>query len=148
MKAFHIINFIIIALLLVFICVAEEITVSFSLKDIQNRCLSIEKLVDEKGSLQNIEVVLAVDNLEFRWTEDESNLCYMVNHKNVQEIGQEIVKAKQYITEDNLEEFKVSIELIKFYCHSYLHKYMNKVPFRRLNFPILLFYFEPLYACR
>ena len=121
MKAFHIINFIIIALLLVFICVAEEITVSFSLKDIQNRCLSIEKLVDEKGSLQNIEVVLAVDNLEFRWTEDESNLCYMVNHKNVQEIGQEIVKAKQYITEDNLEEFKVSIELIKFYCHSYLH---------------------------
>lgn len=121
MKAFHIINFIIIALLLVFICVAEEITVSSSLKDIQNRCLSIEKLVDEKGSLQNIEVVLAVDNLEFRWTEDESNLCYMVNHKNVQEIGQEIVKAKQYITEDNLEEFKVSIELIKFYCHSYLH---------------------------
>ena len=45
----------------------------------------------------------------------------MVNHKNIQEIGQEIIKAKQYITENNVEEFKVSIELIKFYCHSYLH---------------------------
>ncbi len=121
MKAFHIINFIIIALLLTFICVAEELTVSNSLREIQDRCLTIERIVDDEGSLKNSAVVLAVDNLEYRWGEAESDLCFMVNHKNIQEIGQEIIKAKQYITENNVEEFKVSIELIKFYCHSYLH---------------------------
>lgn len=121
MKAIHIINLIVIALILVFICTAEELTVSNSLRDIQSRCLTIERIVDDRQTLKDGDVVLAVDNLEFRWTEAESKLCYMVNHKNVQEIGQEIIKAKQYISEDNLEEFKVSIELIKFYCHSYLH---------------------------
>ena len=121
MKAFHFINFIAIALILVFICLSEELVVSTSLNDIQNRCLTIERVVEEKGTLQDMEVVVALDNLEFRWSEDESKLCYMVNHKNVQEIGQEIVKARQYVTENNMEEFKVSIELIKLYCHSYLH---------------------------
>ena len=121
MKAIHIINFIIIALLLVVICVGEELTVSLSLQDIQNRCLEIEKIVEEEKSLKTAQLVLAVDNLDYSWEQEESKLCYMVNHKNVQEIGQEIVKAKQYISEDNIEEFKVSIELIKFYCHSYLH---------------------------
>lgn len=121
MKAFHIINFIIIALLLIFICVAEEFTVSSALQDVQNRCFAIEKIIENDGTLKSSNLVIAVDNLEFRWSEAESDLCYMVNHKNVQEIGQEIIKAKQYISDDNVEEFKVSIELIKFYCHSYLH---------------------------
>lgn len=121
MKAFHIINFIIIAILLVFICVAEEWTVSSALQDIQSRCLIIERIVEDDQTLQNVSVVLAVDNLEYRWSQEESKLCYMVNHKNIQEIGQEITKAKQYISENNIEEFKISIELVKFYCHSYLH---------------------------
>lgn len=121
MKAFHIINFIIIALLLVFICVAEEMTVSKALQDVQDRCFKIEKIIENEGTLKNSNLVIAMDNLEFEWGEAESDLCYMVNHKNVQEIGQEIIKAKQYISQDNVEEFKVSIELIKFYCHSYLH---------------------------
>ena len=121
MKAFHIINFIAIALILVFICIAEEFTVSNSLREVQNRCFNIERIIEKEGTLKSGRVVLAVDNLEYVWGEAESNLCYMVNHKNVQEIGQEIIKAKQYISEDNIEEFKVSIDLIKFYCHSYLH---------------------------
>lgn len=121
MKVYNIVNFIIISLILVGICIIEESLVSSSLIKIQNRCFEIERIVDEEGTLKNINLVLAVDNLECEWTEKESDLCYMVNHKNIQEIGHEIIKAKHYIAEDNIEEFKVSIELIKFYCHSYLH---------------------------
>lgn len=121
MKVYHIINLIFIVLLLSGICVAEEVVVSNSLKDIQSRCFAIERLVEEKQSLKNLEIVLAVDNLEFNWNEEESNLCYMVNHKNIQEIGQEIAKIKQYVSNDDVDAFKVSIESIKFYCHSYLH---------------------------
>lgn len=121
MKPFHIINFIIIALLLSIICIAEEMTVSTSLRKVQDRCLKIERLVDENDTLQLAEIVLNVDNLEDNWRKSESKLCFMVNHKNIQEIGQEIAKAKQYIIKNNIEEFRVSIDLIKFYCHSYLH---------------------------
>ncbi|MBO5022177.1 MAG: DUF4363 family protein [Clostridia bacterium] len=121
MKYMNVINFIIIALILTGICVVEEVLVSRSLIEIQNRCLQIESLAEEEGNIQNARIVLALDNLEFRWTEYESKLCYMVHHKNVQEIGQEIVKARKYIAENDVQEFEVSIELIKFYCHSYLH---------------------------
>lgn len=121
MKAFHIINFILIFLLLAGICVAEELLVSNSLRDIQSRTMNIEVLIDQQDTLKNTDIVLAIDNLEYNWTKDESNLCFMVNHKNVQEIGQEIAKLKQYVASDDIDGARVSLYSIKFYCHSYLH---------------------------
>ena len=121
MKLFHFINFGLIFLLLVGICLAEEFLVSNSLKDIQNRAMKIEQFIDESQTLKTSQIVLAIDNLEYTWTEEEGNLCYLVNHKNIQEIGQEIAKIKQYISSDDIEACKVSLYSIKFYCHSYLH---------------------------
>lgn len=121
MKAFHIVNFIIISLLLVGICISEELVVSNSLREVQTRTMKIERLIDDLDSLKNTEIVLAIDNLEDRWTQHESNLCFMVNHKNIQEIGQEIAKLKQYVSSDDIDEARVSLSSIKFYCHSYLH---------------------------
>ena len=121
MKPFHIINFVIILLLLVGICLAEELVVSNSLHDIQSRCLQIERLIDDYESLKKTEVVLSIDNLEDNWKKDESNLCFMVNHKSIQEIGQEIAKIKEYVASDDVDAARVSLYSIKFYCHSYLH---------------------------
>lgn len=121
MKLFHYINFILIVALLIVICVVEDLVVSNSLKQIQSYCYEIEEIIDRNDNLKNMETVLAVDNLEYDWTENEGTMCYMVNHKNIQEIGQEIAKLKLYIASDDIDAFKVSIEQIKFYCHSYLH---------------------------
>ena len=121
MKPFHIIYFVLIVLLLVGICLAEEITVSNSLRDVQSRAIEIEILIDESQTLKETEIVLAIDNLEDRWKNSESNLCFMVNHKSIQEIGQEIAKIKQYVASDDVDAAKVSLYSIKFYCHSYLH---------------------------
>ena len=87
MKAFNIINLIVIILMLVGICLSEELLVSSSLKEIQARSMEIELLVDKKNTLKITEIVLMIDNLEDKWTKSESSLCFMVNHKNIQEIG-------------------------------------------------------------
>lgn len=121
MKAYHFIHFAVIILLLVGICISEELVVSNSLRDIQSRSIEIELLIDDYDSLKNTDIVLAVDNLEYRWSGYESKLCYMVNHKNIQEIGQEIAKIKEYVASDDIEACRVSLYSIKFYCHSYLH---------------------------
>lgn len=121
MKTFHIINFIIILLVLAGICVLEEVVVSSSLQQVQDACFEMETLLEEEDSLKRMDVVLAVDNLEFDWQEDESTLCYMVNHKNIQEVGQEIAKLKMHIKNDDLPAFKVALQEIKLYCRGYLH---------------------------
>lgn len=121
MKFFHYINFILIVILLAGICVLEDVMVSNSLKEMQSICFEIEGKLENYNDLKNMNIVLSIDNLEYRWHKDEASLCYMVNHKSIQEIGQEIAKLKLYISGNDIEAFKVSLEEIKFYCHSYLH---------------------------
>ena len=121
MKAFHLVNLLIIVLLLIGICVSEELVVSSSLSDIQDRCLYIEQIVEQDETLKTVDLVLAVDNLEDKWDKYESKLCFLVHHKNIQEIGLEIAKIKQYISNDDVGEFRVCVESIKMYCRGYLH---------------------------
>ena len=87
MIVFRIVSFIVIFLLLILICVSEELVVSKSLKDIQSRCFYIEQIVERDESLKTSELVLAVDNLEDKWNIDEGKLCFMVNRKNIQDVG-------------------------------------------------------------
>lgn len=121
MKLFHYVNFIIIVLLLFAICITEELVVSNSLKEIQARCYEIEMTLAETDDLLNMDMTMQIDNLEYVWKKDEAAMCFLVNHKNIQEIGQEIAKLKLYIASNDVDAFRVSLEEIKFYCHSYLH---------------------------
>ena len=121
MRVFHYISFVVIIVVLACLCVLEEMVVSTSLKEVQTVCFEIERELDENENLKRMELVLMVDNLEYMWTEDESRLCYMVNHKNIQEIGQEIAKLKMYIKDDDLKGFNVSLQQIEFFCKGYLH---------------------------
>ncbi len=121
MKFFHYINFIIIVLILIAICITEELVVSNSLKEVQARCYEIEMTLAGYDDLLNMDITMQIDNLEYIWQEDEAAMCFLVNHKNIQEIGQEIAKLKLYIASNDIDAFRVSLEEIKFYCHSYLH---------------------------
>lgn len=121
MKVLHYINFAIITVFLIAICFVEDDLVSKSLQRMQSECFEMEKLVDEKDNIKNMDIVMEVENLEYTWLRDESNMCYLVNHKSIQEIGQEISKLKLYISENDVEAFKVSLSTIRGYCHSYLH---------------------------
>ena len=121
MKLVHYINFFLIFVFLIAICVIEENLVSTSLESVQNQCCKIENYLVEKDSLKQTELVLMVDNLEFTWTEQESKLCYLVNHASIKEIGYEVSHLKGYIENDDIDAFKVALQAIIFYSHSYLH---------------------------
>ena len=95
--------------------------VSSSLELVQASCYEIEECVSENDSLQNMEVVLALENLEYNWTKSEARLCFLVNHKSIAEIGQEIAKMKYCLSNDDIELFMTGVDLIKLYCKSYMH---------------------------
>ena len=42
----------------------------------------IEVAIEKNGGIVNGEVASLVDNMEYSWKQDESSLCFMVNHKS------------------------------------------------------------------
>lgn len=121
MKVFHYINFLMIFIFLIVICIFEETLVSSTLILVQDECYKIENAIADKQSLKEMDIVLLVDNLEFDWIENESKLCYLVNHASIKELSYEISHLKSYLATDKIEDFKASLDAIKIYCHNYLH---------------------------
>lgn len=120
-KIWHYINFALIFLFLVGICLLEEYCVSTSLQRVQDCVYEIEANIEEKSSLRDVDLVMLVENLDYNWSKDERRLGYMVNHKSMQEIGTEIARLKGYIEIDNMDDFKISLLQIELHCDEYMH---------------------------
>lgn len=118
---FRYFSFFLILGILIAVSIIEDKIVSNSLIQVNDYCFEIENTISEEEKIKNMNMVMLVDNLEYAWKENESLMCFMVNHKSIQEIGIEISKMKSYLAEDDIKEFKASLELVKFYTHSYLH---------------------------
>jgi len=118
---FKLISILVLVGILIAICVVEDRLVVNSLDEVNRLCYEIESAVDENGGIVNNEVALLVDNLEYSWEKNESSLCFLVNHKSIEQLGVEIVKLKTYIDEEEPIEFFVSLNIIKSYVESFQH---------------------------
>ena len=121
MRKSVIISIIAIFIFLIGICIYEDLVVSGGVRKVNEDCMAIEELVEGMDDIKTMEVVMAVENLEYNWQINEGKMCYLVNHKNIQEIGVEISKLKGFLENNELNDFKSSLDAIKFYSHSYLH---------------------------
>lgn len=117
---FKIISIFLIVCTLIAICVVEDRIIITSFEEVQRFCYEIEETAQKNGIVDG-EVSSLVDNLEYCWTVNESKMCFMVNHKAIEQMGIEIVRLKTYIDEDEPIEFFVSLELIKHYLETFQH---------------------------
>ena len=97
MRKFVIVNIILIIIFLVAICIVEDLIVTNSVREVNEDCMAIEELIDGREDLRTMDIVMAVENLEYNWMKNESKMCYLVNHKSIQEIGVEISKLKGFL---------------------------------------------------
>lgn len=118
---FKLISIFIILAVLIGLCVLEDRLVVTSLDEVKRFCYEIETVAEENGGIVNGEVASLVDNLEYSWREHESALCFMVNHKSIEQLGVEIVRLKTYIDEEEPIEFFTSLEIIKHYVENFQH---------------------------
>jgi len=122
-KAFwiKIFSIVLVFLVLIAICLIEDRLVVESLSKVNEICYQIENAVESNQGIVNGEVASLVDNLEYVWKKRESSLCFMVNHKSIEQLGVEIVRLKTYIDEEEQIEFYVSLEMIKHYVETFQH---------------------------
>ena len=103
------------------VVVLEDQMVKHALGEVNKACYEIEVAMAENGGIVNGEVASLVDNLEYEWFKNESALCFLVNHKNTEQLGVEIVRLKTYIDEEEEIEFYVSLNIIKNYVETFQH---------------------------
>lgn len=118
---FKLISIFVLIGLLTAICVIEDRLVITSLDRVNRYCYQIESAIEQNGGIVNGEVASLVDNLEYCWEQDESRLCFMVNHKSIEQLTIEIVRLKTYIDEEEPIEFYVSLDIIKNYVEQFQH---------------------------
>lgn len=106
---------------LVSICFWEEILVRQSLSEIDDRVSEIQTTVADKEYINTYEILMMVENLEEHWHKSEKELCILVNHKDIEDIGMEIARLKSTIATNQIEDFNASLSLVIFFTETYHH---------------------------
>jgi len=118
---FRVFAFLSILAILVAVCVVEDRLVVGTLKNVNEICREIEIAAEQNDGIVNGEVASLVDNLEYVWETKEGSLCYLANHKSMEQLGMEIVRLKTYIDEEEPIEFFVSLKMILHYVETFQH---------------------------
>lgn len=121
MRWFPKVMLVVILAFLITISIVEEKIVSSALVGVAESCYAIEEKIEGKEDIREVDIYFLVENLEYDWLKNEEKLCYLANHRSMQELGMEIARLKIYIAENDVKEFKASLEVVKFYSKSYLH---------------------------
>lgn len=111
----------IIILVLVGVCIWEDLSVNIYLQQIDDAVAEIQALVADKDAINSYDILMTVENLEEMWMKNENNLCILVNHKDIEDIGMEIARLKSTIATNQIEDFNASLSLVRFFTETYHH---------------------------
>ena len=112
---------IIIGLVLIGICIWEQVMVDSYLNDIYNQALYIQEYVEGMESVKDPKLMTLVEEMEEDWIKHEELLCFIVNHKDIDELTVEISRLKANIEGDQSQDFKSGINVIIHYTEAYHH---------------------------
>ena len=110
---------IVIIMILIFVCIWEQIMVSNYLSNMQTKITNVISVVENEVDINNTQVYELVEDLETTWSGYQTALCYLINLKDVEDIGIELTKMKIYIVENSVTDFKASLSLLLFYIDGY-----------------------------
>lgn len=115
------INLAIIIAFLVGVCIWEEISINKYLSEMEGQVVFLETKMIEEENIDTEEFVVLVKDLEEFWLKKESTFCVILNHKEVELIGEEIARAMAAVINNSKEDFVESVVVLKFYIKNLAH---------------------------
>ena len=116
-KAIHII---IIVVGLITICTIEQLLANKYFKEVEERANNLYVQFLSTNQIDT-KIISNTNELADFWKNKENILCTFVNHKEIEEIGEEITKMQAAVKNNNLQQYLESLDLIKFYVEGYKH---------------------------
>ncbi|MBQ0017524.1 MAG: DUF4363 family protein, partial [Clostridiales bacterium] len=92
-----------------------------SLNYLIDESYNINQSIKNSENINTDELKLQIDNFEESWTQKENLLCLVINHKEIERIGEQITKLKVLIDQNKKEEAEYESSLLYFYAESYEH---------------------------
>ena len=112
---------IVISIFLIGACITEEILVKNTLSQINDMGNELLLLAQTETNLNNDLILDKTRNLNEFWLKYEDALCFFVNHKDMHEMGNEIIKMISYAKNNIKEEYTTSLELVIYYSNTFHH---------------------------
>jgi len=113
-----------IIILLAGACICEQIMVDTYLGNMEEIVYNIIEEVENATDVSTPAIYNLIEDAEETWKGYEENFCFLVNYKDIEEIGVEFTKMKIYILENDVTELKASLAEVLYYTDSY-HQIMG-----------------------
>lgn len=107
--------------LLLAIVIWEQIFVDDTLNSLTRKIEKIDAEIVALADINTDDIVASVDELDKYWTKKEQVFCLIINHNDLNRIGEQIKKVKVYVAQNNKDDCVYEIETLKFYVESYRH---------------------------
>ncbi len=111
----------IITAFLVGCCITEEILVKKTLAEIGKQGNDLYVYALEQENVNTDEILAQTRELNQFWLKYEDALCFFVNHKDMHEMGNELIKMISYAKNNIKEEYLTSLELVIYYSSTFHH---------------------------
>lgn len=115
------IGIIIILLVLVGLCIGEEMLVGSTISHMQDVSNTLYSLSATAEFVNTEEIITTTDNLLEYWKEKEATLCFFINYKDMSEMSNELVRMTSYAKDNIKEEYVASLRLLLYYCDTFDH---------------------------
>lgn len=110
-----------IAVLLFSALIWEQVFINDSIGSLKTKCENVYNLVNTKEILNDSSTIDVINDLNTYWSDRESKLCLVINHKDMERVGEQIVKVLSLCKQNDKEQAKNEVELLKYYTDGYEH---------------------------
>lgn len=112
---------ILITLGLISLVVIEQIYVNNTIEYMTTSSMEIYDYIQQNETINTEELIEKIDSLDTNWTEKENTLCLIVNHRDMEKVGEQIQKLKVLIRQNKKQEAEFEAKLLVYYVDGYEH---------------------------
>lgn len=110
-----------IFLILIGLCVLEDVYLSSNLNLLHQKSQELATLVENASDVNTEEINEKIEEIDTFWAKTENLFCLVVNHINMEEAGEQISKIKTLSGLNKKEELLVEVNLLVYFSKSYEH---------------------------
>lgn len=108
----------------------EQIFINKTIVSMQEQTNSLHNLITSSEQVDTPEILTKLNSLQEYWSDKENTICLLINHKDIENIGEQIEKLVSACEHNNKEQSDLEVHLLKYYVEGSEH--VLKVTFQNI----------------